>query len=618
MKKSVIFSLCMLLLVFSIPHLLGYTTLENYAPCNTVANHDCVGQNAAIKEVAEGNIIAEDSQLYENKNINISPISLLNPILYAPFFLLIPLIGVNLTIIIAKTFFIAINFILLFMLGNMIFRNERFSILFSIAIVTQMIYKDLMLMIFYLISLISAPLSENLLGLIGRNLSNLTIHAPLIFERVTRPNLTFILLMISSILLIKLINTREHTLKTKALIGLAWSSLFYSYFYNFVVFFITVAFLATFYLVKERQIAYNLIQTTFFATLFSIPFWLNYLNFKNSNFYADYMIRVAVEQGHFIRILADYLPWAIILTTFLILSKNFKKEWVYFVTAFTLAGIAGLNLQIITGFNPEPDHFSRLVVFGIEFIFLSLIYLTVIKTEATIPKSLKKYINSKTIFTAIIVFLLITSAAWQFKYFENKKDILTIPTEEQEIYDWFSTNVEETSVIMTDSLVINKNIPLYSIHDVYLGGGSGFTIGKINELVDRSFTTFAILDYSEEEFETELVNKLHTTDLSKDELILRAHEVEDRGILNHIFYGRLSEREPGIIINGYIDRDHTFSQEEIDKHLINYNQIKNNPTINYKMDYIVSERTPTETNQLKITEVFSNNKYKIYSTSIVN
>jgi len=424
--------------------------------------------------------------------------------------------------------------------------------------------------------------------------------------------------MVSSILLIKLMNTREHTLKTKALIGLAWSSLFYSYFYNFVVFFITVAFLATFYLVKERQIAYNLIQTTFFATLFSIPFWLNYLNFKNSNFYADYMIRVAVEQGHFIRILADYLPWAIILTTFLILSKNFKKEWVYFVTAFTLAGIAGLNLQIITGFNPEPDHFSRLVVFGIEFIFLSLIYLTVTKTEATIPKSLKKYINSKTIFTAIIVFLLITSAAWQFKYFENKKDILTIPTEEQEIYDWFSTNVEETSVIMTDSLVINKNIPLYSIHDVYLGGGSGFTIGKINELVDRSFTTFAILDYSEEEFETELVNKLHTTDLSKDELILRAHEVEDRGILNHIFYGRLAEREPGIIINGYIDRDHTFSQEEIDKHLINYNQIKNNPTINYKMDYIVSERTPTETNQLKITEVFSNNKYKIYSTSIVN
>jgi len=608
----------MLLLVFSIPHLLGYTTLENYAPCNTVANHDCVSQNAAIKEVAEGNIIAEDSQLYENKNINISPISLLNPILYTPFFLLIPLIGANLAIILAKTFFITINFILLFMLGNMIFRNERFSILFSIAMVTQMIYKDLMLMIFYLISLISAPLSENLLGLIGRNLSNLTIHSPLIFERVTRPNLTFILLMISSILLIKLMNTREHTLKTKALIGLTWSSLFYSYFYNFVVFFITVAFLATFYLVKERQIAYNLIQTTFFATLFSIPFWLNYLNFKNSNFYVDYITRVAVEQGHFIRILGDYVPWAIILTTFLLLSKNFKKEWVYFVTAFILAGIAGLNLQIITGFNPEPDHFSRLVVFGIEFIFLSLIYLGVTKADTKIPKTLHKYINSKTIFTIIIISLLITSAAWQFKYFENKKDILTIPPEEQEIYNWLKENVAEPSVIMTDSLVLNKNIPLYSTHDVYLGGGSGFTIGKISELVDRAFTTFAILGYSEEEFEDELINELHTTDLSKDELIQRAHELEDKGILNHIFYGRLTEREPGIIINGYIDRDHTFSQEEITNHVIQYRKITNNPTINYKLDYIVSERTPAETNQLEITEVFSNNKYKIYSTSIIN
>ena len=617
MKKSVILSLFAILLVFSIPHILGYSTLENYAPCNTVANHDCPSQNAVVKEVVEGNLIAEDIQLYENKNINISPISILNPLLYAPFLLLIPLLGVNLAIIIAKTFFVAINFLLLFMLGNMIFRNERFSILFSVAIVTQMIYKDLILMIFYLISLISAPISEKLLGLIGRNLSNLTIHAPLIFERVTRPNLTFILLMISSILLIKLMTTRDHTLKTKALIGLVWSSLFYSYFYNFVVFFITVAFLATFYLVKEKQIAYNLIQTTCFATLFSIPFWLNYLRFKNSDFYADYMARVAVEQGHFIRILGDYIPWVIILATFLILRKNFKNEWVYFVTAFTLAGIAGLNLQLIAGFNPEPDHFSRLVVFGIEFIFLSLIYLAVTKTDSKITKTIHKYINSKTIFTAIIIFLIITSAAWQFKYFENKKDILTIPSEEQEIYDWFRENVDETSVIMTDSLVINKNMPLYSDHNIYLGGGSGFTIGGVDELIDRSFTTFAILDYSKEEFEDELINELHIIDIPKDELILRAHEIEDHGILNHIFYGRITISEPKYVVKGYIDKDHTFSEKEINNYMKQYQTIKNNPTINYRLDYIVSERTPTETNQLKITEVFSNNKYKIYSTSII-
>ncbi|MDP6845751.1 MAG: hypothetical protein QF460_02230 [Candidatus Nanoarchaeia archaeon] len=617
MKKSVILSLFAILLVFSIPHILGYSTLENYAPCNTVANHDCPSQNAVVKEVVEGNLIAEDIQLYENKNINISPISILNPLLYSPFLLLIPLLGVNLAIIIAKTFFVAINFLLLFILGNMIFRNERFSILFSVAIVTQMIYKDLILMIFYLISLISAPISEKLLGLIGRNLSNLTIHAPLIFERVTRPNLTFILLMISSILLIKLMTTRDHTLKTKALIGLVWSSLFYSYFYNFVVFFITVAFLATFYLIKEKQIAYTLIQTTCFATLFSIPFWLNYLRFKNSDFYADYMARVAVEQGHFIRIIGDYIPWAIILATFLILRKNFKNEWVYFVTAFTLAGIAGLNLQLIAGFNPEPDHFSRLVVFGIEFILLSLIYLALTKTDSKIPKTIHKYINSKTIFTAIIIFLLITSAAWQFKYFENKKDILTIPSEEQEIYDWFRENVDENSVIMTDSLVINKNIPLYSDHNIYLGGGSGFTIGGVDELIDRSFTTFAILDYSKEEFEDELINELHILDIPKDELILRAHEIEDHGILNHIFYGRITVSEPKYVVKGYIDKDHNFSEKEINNYVKQYQRIKNNPKINYKLDYIVSERTPTETNQLKITEVFSNNKYKIYSTSII-
>ena len=74
-EKHYIF-LFVLILIFLVPYILGYSTLDNYNPCNIVCYHDCTGQNAGPREVYDGNFLVEDPFVYENDDVNIGTISM--------------------------------------------------------------------------------------------------------------------------------------------------------------------------------------------------------------------------------------------------------------------------------------------------------------------------------------------------------------------------------------------------------------------------------------------------------------------------------------------------------------------------------------------------------------
>lgn len=613
-----------LVLVFLVPYILGYSSLENYRPCNIVSYFDCVGQNSAPKDVYDGNFIVEDFQIYENKGVNVGPLSLLNPLLYSIFFFLFfKFVGLNVTIIIAKIFFIIVSYFLVYKIGKFVFEKESFAILFSVAIVTQMIYKDLFLMIFYLISVISPGLGGSLLGLIGRDFSNLVVHSPLIFDRVTRPNITFVFLALSVYLLLKVLSKRSIPIKRLALYGFVWSLLFYSYFYNFVVFFFTVGILILFYLFKDKAKFRNLIRTSIFATLFSIPFWINYFVFKNTPYYADYLTRVGVETGHFIRVLGEYFLWLFFVVVFILLCKNLKREWVYFLLAFFIAGLVGLNLQLFVGFNPEPDHFARVIVFGIEFMMLSILFV-ILNYLGKFRFFNKKFFNKKAVTIYLIIILLLFSLVWQVKYFNTVKDNFVMDSKEIEVYDWLNENLEETSVIVSDDLIINYHVPLYTKHDIFMGGGGGFTISDNEDLLDRAFVTLIITDYSMKEAKEVFINEWHTRELPKNETtVLRARELASSGILNYIYIARMQEGEKDFIYKGYMQRNWSYNDNDVDKFLFEYQDLSKEKTrinIEKKADYVVTKKNISDGQvfaNLFIRNVFDNGAYRIYEIETI-
>jgi len=512
--------------------------------------------------------------------------------------------------------FISLTFLLLYKIGRFVFKDKLYPIFFSIAIVTQMIYKDLLLMIVYVISLISKSSAGVILGLMGRDFTNLVVHSPLIFDRVTRPSITFFFVALAIIFLLKVLIRKDLTLKKMALYGLSWSFLFYSYFYNFVVFFFTVGLLGIFYLFKDRNVFKNLVITSAFATLFSIPYWINYFRFRGSDFYLDYVTRVGTEMGHFFRFIGDYYLWAFVLILFLILRKYFKKEWVYFCVAFFFAGIMGLNLQLITGYTPQPDHFMRVTLFAVEFMMLSILYVIVSSFDKT---KLRKVFNKKTITYALIIIILLLSLAWQVKYFNTMSPLFVMDEGEIGVYEWLNENVKETSVIVSDDLALNQNAILYTGHDIFLAGGGPFTISTNEDLLDRAFVTLAMLDYSKEEAEGMLVNEWHTKEIPKNETtVYRAKDIIDTGLLNYIYMDRMPERDYGLVLKGFVDRNWSYNQRDIDNYLESYLEVLENRdsiSVDRKADYIVTQRdlgNGRVFSNLYIGKVYSNDKYTIY------
>jgi len=187
------------------------------------------------------------------------------------------------------------------------------------------------------------------------------------------------------------------------------------------------------------------------------------------------------------------------------------------------------------------------------------------------------------------------------------------------VYEWLNENVKETSVIVSDDLALNQNAILYTGHDIFLAGGGPFTISTNEDLLDRAFVTLAMLDYSKEEAEGMLVNEWHTKEIPKNETtVYRAKDIIDTGLLNYIYMDRMPERDYGLVLKGFVDRNWSYNQRDIDNYLESYLEVLENRdsiSVDRKADYIVTQRdlgNGRVFSNLYIGKVYSNDKYTIY------
>ncbi len=608
-KKGFLLVLFCLILVFLLPHIVGYLTIKNYAPCNAhVLTDDCVWYPARYRDFYDGNFFVEDHLIYENKDKNVSALPFLDPVIYGSMLiLLMPFTNINVALIIIKTIFVLINFLLLKKLGEKIFKDKIYSLFFSSIIVTNMIWKELVLIIFYILSLISKTFTNHILSFIGRTTGDLIFTTPLIFERAPRPNLIFIFLIGSIILLLKILENNKINNTKLLFYGLIWSSLFYFYLFYWIPFFISVGILSLIYFAKSKTIFKNLIIASSYSIIFSIPYWLNYLNFTRLNSYKDIITRIGIEQGHYIRVLDDYFIWLIVIVIFLLQRKKIKTEWFYFCLTFFAGAFIGLNLQLITGFNPHPDHWVRKVIeYLLSFMLLTVFYVPV--------KALKPKIRNTTIIS-LIVLVFFFASVWQLGFLELKKEALSLPEEELEVYSWLEQQNKQ-SVILSDNLVINFNIPFYTKHDIFFPQGA-FTILSSDKIVSRMLKTHAILNYSEDELITRLKNDDGDKYKTKKDMNKKIEERLQQ-LVTYVELLGTKKRKEGFIFEGFIKMNETFSQNDIDKMLQEYREIISKKTIDLpeKVEYILTNRnlkSKTPFNNLEIKEVFHNKKYFIYS-----
>ena len=152
-----------------------------------------------------------------------------------------------------------------------------------------------------------------------------------------------------------------------------------------------------------------------------------------------------------------------------------------------------------------------------------------------------------------------------------------------------------------------------------MAGGGPFTISTNEDLLDRAFVTLAMLDYSKEEAEGMLVNEWHTKEIPKNETtVYRAKDIIDTGLLNYIYMDRMPERDYGLVLKGFVDRNWSYNQRDIDNYLESYLEVLENRdsiSVDRKADYIVTQRdlgNGRVFSNLYIGKVYSNDKYTIY------
>ena len=329
---------------------------------------------------------------------------------------------------------------------------------------------------------------------------------------------------------------------------------FYSYFYYWTYFSAAMAFVLVLFLAKKDFLSFKRMLVIFSGGLLvSIPHWINSFNLSRLAHFQDIFERHGPEIGRYVNF--EMLPSFAYALHFLLIAilfyfRKFYPKISYLLISLLMPIFLVYNLQLITGFNAQPDHWFKptLPILYIAFAAIacwifarfrrlfapnSIIIAAIALSGALITKAVITEANSVK-FTAVLtaLFMLTTALAmflnkkyrpaspylaWnvlgviliagvlangayaQYKFVEEYKDV-TIPSGEMASYRWLNENTPKYSVLGSSSFSTISRVQLYTHNKVFTPNGYS-TIASNEEIWDRFFFINKIYGITPEKFE---------------------------------------------------------------------------------------------------------------------
>ncbi len=308
------------------------------------------------------------------------------------------------------------------------------------------------------------------------------------FSRMFVPSLTIIflatfLLLYYEILVIDNINR----IKILAA-GFSFGLLFYVYFYYWT-FIVSVLVLSVVILWYGRRVLglkwQRVIATGGIGLVVSIPHWFRYLILSTNLSTKDYFLRIGIDFSHQFRF--DLWPLyltviALIIICWLLRNRLTLPLVVYFSSLLLTMAVV-VNIQVLTGFNPQPDHWgSRVNIYILVFIGMSLLFF--------IFKLVKSNRAKKIVLLTAPVFIAIALAA-QISY------ALTIPyqsviTDDQyNVFSWIDEHTPPEAVFVTPAYESRTLLPYLTHANVYLPMAC-LSLASDAEIIDRYMTVYRL------------------------------------------------------------------------------------------------------------------------------
>lgn len=262
------------------------------------------------------------------------------------------------------------------------------------------------------------------------------------------------------------------------------SLLFYTYVYHWTFFYTTVFVLLGYFIYIGNKKKIKII-TKFL--LYTLIFVLPYIYLFKVNTTFDLYHRVIHSIGHYFEIMIS-LRYIILAIIYWLIIKPKKNSSAIFYPALMIAGVICLNIQILTGFTIQPDHWIMVTEplgFMVGFIIVN--------------KLISKYSFSKYIKIFLIVSFLIIGVVLRIKSL-NPSNNHFVSTNTYEIFNWFNYNTPKNSVILTLNIPLIYNLTPMTHNRVFLPN-SLFTFASDREILFRIYWLNKFFDIKPEEFE---------------------------------------------------------------------------------------------------------------------
>lgn len=446
-----------------------------------------------LRELSDGYLRMADHSLFEHRNGLTTMHSLLNPLIFYPLFLIGGFRGV---LPLGVFIFAAISFLILYKLAKLL--TERFSLSAAFASVFVLI----------------AGLPSLLLPRSINSLKDLVkIFLPFIPDGSPRNRLNFLamesmmpgLIIFGPFLIFLFLFIKTQKRKYAVFCGILYGLLFYTYTF-FWIYASIVFFLASilFMYRKDWKAFCSSIIAGAIGLFLSTYFWFNFFMAKKLPWIDEYLHRSGwVEKGgHYFRTSQWFLYLTMTVALIFLYKFSKRKGRMYIFNFFSIlfvAGFVGLNMQVITGTNIQPDHwYSRIIFIPIAFTFLMVGEWLF---EIAERKGFKIYATTALVLVMLFVFSGSTHAA--YIYAKKKFETFRLPTGIMQSLSWMNSNIEKDAVVLTPMPYLNQLFLFYTPAKIFLPNAAG-TMASEEEILERMFMVYKLFGVTDAYMNDEL------------------------------------------------------------------------------------------------------------------
>ncbi len=380
-------------------------------------------------------------------------------------------------------------------------------------IVSDFILPVAIFLLLYLLAfeIISSPLSSVIFALIFSLAPKLAIALPptnlsalkeiwaaiapfsrppmLHFSEFDEPKITFVFMALFVYLLARALSRggRANTICA----GAAFGALFYTYPYDWATAAVVLVLMGVIFLAQRHPYLARRVTLIFgIGAAISIFYWLNWLEL--SKIAPDVISRLGGETGRFFRwetVWKHYLRIVFLIPLLWYALRKINNKARVFLAAYLLSFVIAVNIQVITGFNAQPDHWYRAQFLPVALAIFLIIY----------NVSLRLRSENKFIAAGFLIWFLGANFYAQYLYSAKDARAFYIPKDKYESYEWLRANTPKDSVVGTLSFETNPAIQLFSHNKIFLPFGLS-PLAPNDELWERFRILAKIFGLTQEDF----------------------------------------------------------------------------------------------------------------------